>query len=425
MRNPRHSETARRSRPLSLYVVLLASSCLLTAPLGAVDFVRGDVDADGRVNFADVALLWLWSHRDGIRLPCEDAADVHDNGRILVEVAGVPDDLVRLQNWLMAQSVQPSTEPNLPAPFPLPGADPTNDAFGCSGSDVQPIPPVPGTRFRWNAPRRLEPLSPLVGPEAVDLLLEVDTTRSALGLSLVYEIDTSVLRIRSVDLQGTSVPVAFRRILERSSAFRWELLPVGRTRIALLHVHALFMTVDGKPVDFPLTRGSVSRLPVLRIRADVISEQRDGPVRVMRAFRGPYFGGISASVGGSENGLFSLGSDGESLPLLPPQNLDDYVPIVSGPEKIIFRRGDANSDARIDIADATFTLRFLFGGGDFPEYDDAADTNDDGAINIADAIFTLGALFLGTETIPAPFPNCGGDMTTDSLDCCSYSACLD
>ena len=88
-----------------------------------------------------------------------------------------------------------------------------------------------------------------------------------------------------------------------------------------------------------------------------------------------------------------------------------------------FVRGDANADGTIDIADAIFTLGYLFAGGPEPACLKAADANDDGAIDLADAITILSHLFAGAGPLPAPFPACGADPTPDGLSCARYEPC--
>ena len=92
------------------------------------------------------------------------------------------------------------------------------------------------------------------------------------------------------------------------------------------------------------------------------------------------------------------------------------------PGEVSFKRGDANSDGEVNIADAIAILAFLFAGGKAPKCPDAADTNDDGSLNIADAVGTLSYLFAGT-TMPDPGAlNCGFDPTEDNLQDCEYPA---
>lgn len=87
------------------------------------------------------------------------------------------------------------------------------------------------------------------------------------------------------------------------------------------------------------------------------------------------------------------------------------------PEIVVFIRGNANGDDKVDISDAQATLGYLFLGEDRPYCLDAADSNDDGSIDIADPIATLTYLFLGGPALPAPFPEEGTDPTADGIRC--------
>lgn len=92
-----------------------------------------------------------------------------------------------------------------------------------------------------------------------------------------------------------------------------------------------------------------------------------------------------------------------------------------------FIRGDSNSDGRVDLSDALFTLGCKFLGEKCPTCRDAADANDDGVVDISDPVRTLGYLFLGFEPPPAPGPRaCGPDPTPeDALPFCEYEACAE
>ena len=87
-------------------------------------------------------------------------------------------------------------------------------------------------------------------------------------------------------------------------------------------------------------------------------------------------------------------------------------------EESLFRRGDANASGEVNIADAVFTLEFLFSAGVQPDVLDSADANDDGLVNIADPIAILAALFAGEEEdLPPPgMKQEGEDPTEDDLD---------
>ena len=91
-----------------------------------------------------------------------------------------------------------------------------------------------------------------------------------------------------------------------------------------------------------------------------------------------------------------------------------------------FRRGDVNSDTKVDISDPIRLLMSLFLGAPAPSCLDAADATDDGRVDISDGIFLLGDLFrgeLGSVILsPGPFL-CGLDPTGDGLDCAEFKGC--
>jgi len=92
--------------------------------------------------------------------------------------------------------------------------------------------------------------------------------------------------------------------------------------------------------------------------------------------------------------------------------------VVFGPfGGVEFVRGDANRDGLLNVADAVFTLSFLFTGGLGPECEDACDSDDGGTIELTDAVYFLLHLFLGGPPPPMPFPEAGRDPSDDVLGC--------
>lgn len=82
-----------------------------------------------------------------------------------------------------------------------------------------------------------------------------------------------------------------------------------------------------------------------------------------------------------------------------------------------FVRGDCNGDGSLDVTDPITLLGALYGPDPFPNCQDACDSTDDGLIDLADPVYLLGSVF-GTGPLPTmPFPVCGLDPTSDSLDC--------
>ncbi len=110
-----------RIGPLAVPFVLAA---LAAAPLGAADFIRGDVNGDGQVTISDAQRLRMWLI-DGLELPCMDAADVNDDGRL------DDGDWIRIIYHLGAGGTGEGYSqigiPPMPPPFPEPGPDLTVD----------------------------------------------------------------------------------------------------------------------------------------------------------------------------------------------------------------------------------------------------------------------------------------------------------
>jgi hypothetical protein len=133
----------------------------------------------------------------------------------------------------------------------------------------------------------------------------------------------------------------------------------------------------------------------------------------------------------AEGGIDLVLTDGLGTP--PIRNLfvienHSYQPVMmSGridlAEDAVFLRADANADGKVDISDGVATLGYLFLGAATPSCLDAADADDSGALVITDAIYVLNHLFLGSSAPPAPYPDCGEDLTEDEVDCAAYAAC--
>ena len=123
---------------------------------------------------------------------------------------------------------------------------------------------------------------------------------------------------------------------------------------------------------------------------------------------------------------FSVGEDGNLVPEADPiLVVDARVPNgavfhLRSPAAR-FRRGDANADGVVDLADAIFTLNHLFRSGEAPVCTDAADADDTVGLDLSDPIFLLDHLFRSGPGFQAPgSSDCGDDPTPDALGDCRY-----
>jgi hypothetical protein len=83
-----------------------------------------------------------------------------------------------------------------------------------------------------------------------------------------------------------------------------------------------------------------------------------------------------------------------------------------------FKRGDANDDGKVDIADPVWLVSELIRQGPATQCQDAADANDDGRMDLSDAMYLIDWQFRHQAAPPAPGPfNCGDDVGADALSC--------
>lgn len=125
------------------------------------------------------------------------------------------------------------------------------------------------------------------------------------------------------------------------------------------------------------------------------------------------------------------------------QGLGDLADCGGSFTTVAFRRGDANGDGRVDLADATAVFDFATClerspgcAGDpnalacrvnyalcytAPSCEDARDANDDGFLSRADGYSLIGWILYGRQQPPAPGPyTVGPDPTQDLLGCQMY-----
>ena len=190
-----------------------------------------------------------------------------------------------------------------------------------------------------------------------------------------------------LDLFGrASLPVDRRHTLARASYTLEADVGTTGTLIELAHRVVRISEDQGHPVAIHLSVDATSKLPRNLIQ---------GLVR-------------RRSVERCDNGLDDDG-DGEV-----DCRDSDCPPCPTG----AFRRGDADGDGRLGVADAVRILRAAIdaapGGAGCA---DAHDADDDGRLSVSDALPVLAWAFLRGAALPEPFAACGVDPTDDALDC--------
>ncbi len=119
---------------------IILGTCLALAPVlfssrayAAQEFIRGDVDGDGKITLTDPVQTLNYLFRGGQKPDCEDAMDVNDDGKV-----DLGDAVYELRH-----SFQGGTPPA--TPFPLKGYDHTRDELDCNGQrDLERIVKISG-----------------------------------------------------------------------------------------------------------------------------------------------------------------------------------------------------------------------------------------------------------------------------------------
>jgi hypothetical protein len=178
---------------------------------------------------------------------------------------------------------------------------------------------------------------------------------------------------------------------------QWE-LPVRPGEVRIFH--------DVSALRDEMPRSDVPR-PVTLLRGGAPTDRFGATIKVL----GDQDANGLPELFVEANFAFRQGSHAVHAYLIPGAS------ILRGASSTRFRRGDANSDGEVNIADPIRILGALFLGTDPIACEDRADTNDDGLLNLTDAIYLLNHLFNGDAAPPPPYPDPGDDPTADDLAC--------
>ena len=127
-----HGAGTRAAARAGILALGIASAGLRSQAPGAIEFLRGDANADGQVDISDAVRTLMALFVEPLALPCRDAADTDDNGRLeLTDAIALLDAIFRGQA-------------PLPPPADRCGVDPTDDdQLPCAMYDACPRGYVP------------------------------------------------------------------------------------------------------------------------------------------------------------------------------------------------------------------------------------------------------------------------------------------
>ncbi len=384
------------------------------------EFVRGDVNQDGRVSIADALFLRRCLFTSGPQPLCRDAADVNDDGKLNIV------DEITVLALLLHERHNGELVDVLPEPYPLPGVDPTNDTFTCGSFNIVPAETSDDII-------EVGEVAAAAGDE-VSIPIFISSSIPVQAFQIVFETDSS----RFTPCEGPVVcsegrlPLDFAgsAIAETMHAYDGpESSPYGCPSFA--YVKALpdpgrfvimVMLTLAAEVSLPPSQNKVL---LLSVKGRVAEDVPDGAAVSIYPTNGDQ--GTGSGPHALMNELCYRG-EASYASLLPQRFQGGKITVKSSPDLLdYFMRGDANRDAVLNIADPIFVITYLFAHGSEPACADAADMNDDGTLDVADAIAGLTYLFGNRGSLSGSFAEtmgrCGRDVAADTLPLCMYERC--
>ena len=349
---------------------------------GTTVFVRGDANSDGQFSISDPTMLRRWLFLGGTPPECLKTGDIDDDG--VVDIT----DPIRALNAMFLGGDLPQN------PFPEAGLDPTPDELACLF--YTPIPPTesPGDLIY------LEDVSAAAGQTvAVPIRFSVSVESEAWQLVIRYDPEV-VTEVIGLDFSNT-----FYAKFNNPPGFSIAASHPENGAIAVGWIGSLTDEDHGVPAGEDVLAAKL----LVKVSEDV-TEGTTVPLELLATRDAEEMPHVA--IEGTE--ITTLG-EARFVSVVP--QLQGAVLRVVG--DITFFRGDANGDRSVDLADAVFTLNYLFASGPTPPCPDAADSDDNGRILVNDPIMTLNELFGVISTvIPAPYPDEGRDPTPDDLSTC-------
>ena len=333
--------------------LVCVSICLAGRPASAqADFRRGDANQDGKVDFADMAWINHLLCVAGVSSTCYPALDADNDGE--------PDhlDISYLFQWLYVGAEWAEIE--APGPF-TPGQDPTPDAFPCETYEPAPPPVLADVALQFDGWTMLPrgPGEPATYQTSVSLSTWNNTTeRGAEGWSL--SIGGENLTFLSATVEGPAAegenPCRGAEVVDPSRVVGGSAQGDGAVSAVVLSWDPFSHCQDSLPQN-----GEARLLSLTFMKTD--------PGLQSRLFF------QDGKVGSGQPISNAVIIEGTSQ---TPSNLSD---ISLGAE---FRRGDANSDGKVDLADAAFLINYLYFYGKASTCEDAMAVGQPNSVTLGD-----------------------------------------
>lgn len=339
------------------------------------DFIRGDINADGRIDSSDVQDYTDYflgatgtAPRDDSGDPLLDAGDVNDNEWITYADILYLDDFL---NW------NPSMSIPKPAPIPPPnslGHDPDNlqHGFDSVDPDYEAFLTVNASVVNVNAVVEIS-----VPPHSISAKTE------ARAATLIVEYNAALTPALPADL-FTPAPGVDPGLC--------------KSRVVGNHV---MVTVAGHPLPQPY--GLTDRIWLGSINFMHTGFANTGCAPMPVTFKPEVT---------TPNGIIYRATVVDS-------DYTDHHPTLAPAVHMPFMRGDGNQDLTVDISDVIYILTYLFIDGPAICLN-ALDANDKAGVDLSDAIYLLTFLFNNGNPPPSPYPVSGPDRTPVPLPCTFY-----
>ncbi|MEM7263598.1 MAG: dockerin type I domain-containing protein [Planctomycetota bacterium] len=387
-----------RSRQLIGVACLSMMSSIVGAQGDEVEFLRGDMNGDGRVTMTDASYFSLWLGLGGPPPVCMRAADMDGDG-----VLGLRDTLSLLRGLFMG------TE-EIAAPFPACGAEETPQThLSCDADPVcEPVEPESDVFHMFVATSRHAREPQTGGVDVYGRPGDIISLPIYVHLSVASEHLAAYGWSLGLDMDGGTI--------ENPTTVGTVAAPVDEGGIINTGFIFTEPTADGGAVSSILTSIQGHNQLDTQLPFSVI-------LRARAAVAVPKSGTLTTEV----QLVSGLRGSGHEIELEVTADGDPYRPVVtplevrahSFDESEFFKRGDVDQSGGINISDSIFLLNWLFAGGRTPPCLDAANVNDDEQIDISDAIAGLNCLFVGGV---CPSFECEVDTTRDDpFDCVENS----